>query len=336
MRFSEPFILYFLILVPIIYVITVWTGKKRLREITELGTLHTLERFSKRELSGNFRLDGLFISAAFLFIIFSFARPQAGSRLEPVKITGSDIYVAIDLSKSMTAEDIKPNRFDRAKINALELVKSLKGDRVGLILFAGDAFVLCPLTNDYDAVITFINSLNLESAAASGTSLFAPLEVALNSIKPREDKYALLLLLTDGENTGENNVKILRDIQKRKIKIFSIGIGTKHGAPIPIYDENGKRVGYKKDSEGNVVISKLDDSLLKEIAEKTGGYYFEAGERMNEIRKFLSTVQAMKKRELETKKYTVYEERFQIPLSMGILFLLLYIFRTVKTKRRES
>lgn len=336
MRFSEPFFLYLLIIAPVIFFISLGVGKKRVREIAGLGKTHTLNRFSNRDFPMNYRLESLYISIAFMLFIFSLSRPLAGTRLEPVKITGSDIYIAIDLSKSMTAEDIKPNRFERAKIVTLELVNSLQGDRVGLILFAGDAFVLCPLTTDYDAVITFINSLDSQTAVASGTYLFAPLEIALNSIEPREDKYTLLLLLTDGENTGGVNEKMLKDIQRRGIKVFSIGIGTKTGAPIPVYDDNMKRIGYKKDFNGKVIISKLEDTLLKEIAEKTNGYYFETGEKMNEIKQFLSTVQVMKKRELETKEYTVYEERFQIPLALGIMFLLLYIISIVKTKSRES
>jgi Ca-activated chloride channel family protein len=336
MRFSEPFFLYLLSIAPIVFFIFLGVGKRRQREFARLGKTHTLNRFSSRKLPLNFKLEGLYLSIAFMMLILSLAKPQAGTRLEPVKITGSDIYIAIDLSKSMTAEDVKPSRFERAKITALELVKSLQGDRVGLILFAGDAFVLCPLTTDYEAVNTFINSLDLETAVASGTYLFSPLDIALNSVKPQEDKYALLLLLTDGENTGGVNEKILKDIQRRGIKVFSIGIGTKNGAPIPVYDDNMKRIGYKKDFNGKVVISRLEDRMLKEIADKTDGYYFEAGEKMNEIRRFLSTVQVMKKRELETKEYTVYEERFQIPLALGIFFLLLYIYSTVKTKSRIS
>lgn len=335
MRFSNPSILYLLILVPFLYAVLLGIGKKRLREKARLGKLHTLNKFSSKDLMSNFRLESLFISFAFLFYIIALSRPQAGTRLEPVKITGSDIYIAVDLSGSMRVEDIKPTRFERAKIDALELVQSLQGDRVGLILFAGDAFVQCPLTTDYDAVVTFINSLDSDAAVSGGTSLFAPLEVALKSISPEEDKYSILLLLTDGENTKDINERVLKDLQQRGIKVFSVGIGTKRGAPIPLYDEVGRRFGYKKDSRGKVVISRLSDDLLKEIAEKTKGYYFEAGAGLNEIGRFLSTVNAMKKRELETKKYTVYEERFQIPLGIGILFLLLYAVTAVKTKRES-
>jgi Ca-activated chloride channel family protein len=336
MRFSDPNILYFLIFVPFVYALFVLLGRRKIRELRKLGEVHVLNRFSKKELSGNFKREGLFISAAFLFFVIALARPQAGTRLEPVRIMSSDIYIAVDLSKSMKAEDIKPNRFERARIDALELVNSLHGDRAGLILFAGDAFVQCPLTTDYDALKTFINSLDRDASIASGTSLAAAMEVALNSIKPEEEKYSILILLTDGEVTDEGYEKVLKEVQKRGIKVFSIGIGTEKGAPIPVYDENNKRIGYKKDREGKVVISELHDEMLKTIAERTNAYYFEAGERMDEVGKFLSTISKMKKRELETKKYTVYEERFQVPLVPGIICLFLYLFGTLRTKRETA
>lgn len=335
MRFSHPTVLYALMLMPLLFMILFFVGKRRQKEKERIGNLNTLDRFSKKPIEGNVGRDTLFIVCAIFFFVLSLAGPQAGTRLEPVKITGSDIFIAIDLSQSMQAEDIRPSRFERAKIDALELLEQLQGDRVGLILFAGDAFVQCPLTADYDAVTTFISSIDSETAVAGGTTLFAPLEVALDSIDPEADKYSILLLLTDGENTGLMNNKILRDLVNRGIKVFSVGIGTKDGAPIPLFDESGRRVGYKKDASGQVILSRLSDEHLKEIAEKTDGYYFEAGEQMNEIFKFLATVNAMKKRELETKRYTVYEERYQIPLALGILFVVLFSLLSVKTKKTK-
>ena len=335
MRFSHSIVLYALILVPLIFMILLFVGKRRQKEREKIGNINTLNRFSSKPMEGTAGRDTIFIVCAVFFFILSLAGPQAGTRLEPVKITGSDVFIAIDLSQSMQAEDIRPSRFERAKIDALELLEQLKGDRVGLILFAGDAFVQCPLTVDYDAVSQFISSIDNETAVAGGTTLFAPLEVALDSIDPEAGKYSILLLLTDGENTGPINNKIMRDLEKRGIKVFSVGIGTKDGAPIPLFDEDGRRVGYKKDASGQVVISRLSDEYLKEIAEKTDGYYFEAGEQMNEIYKFQATVNSMKKRELEMKQYTVYEERYQIPLALGILLVVLLSLLSVKTTKTK-
>jgi len=341
MRFSEPSAFLLLPLVPGLFFLLLLMGRRYIRDVQKLGSPDMLERFSSKALGGKFpvrgyRIESLFYALTVLFFILALARPQAGTRLEPVQIRGSDIYVAIDASKSMRAEDVKPNRFERAKIDTLELVRSLKGDRVGFILFGGDAYVQCPLTTDYEAVLTFVNSLDARTAVASGTSIAAPLRAAYSFIKPEEDTYAVLLLLTDGEDTAGDWERAARDLARRSIKVFCVGIGTKEGSPIPVFDESGRRTGYQKNREGVVVISRLDDVLLKEIAEKTQGYYFEAGGVVNEVGRFSATLASMKKRELETKRYTVYEERFQFPLALGMLFFVLSMLRSVRTKGRAA
>ena len=334
MKFSHPIVLYFLFLSPLLYLQFLLLGRIRLRERERLGDIDTLNRFSLRQMRGNFRREGLLLALSLLFLIFALSGPQAGTRLEPVKITGSDIYIALDLSTSMKAEDIRPNRIERAKIDAMELVKSLRGDRVGLILFAGDAFVQCPLTTDYDAVLTFLKSIDTETAVSGGTSIFSALQVAMKSIAPQEEIYSIVLLLTDGENTSPTNDRVLRALQQRGIKVFSIGVGTENGSPIPLFDSSGRRTGYKKDSAGKVVISRLGDDLLSEIARRTNGYFIQAGRELNDIGKFVATVNEIKKRELQTKRYTVYEERFQFPLGAGILCLLLFAVSSVRVNKR--
>lgn len=332
-QFANPIYLYALALVPMVYVVFLFMHRNRMKTIERMGRAEILNNFSRRNLHGSIRKEGLFASLALLFIIIALSKPQAGTRLEPVTITGSDIYIAIDLSQSMRAEDIKPNRLERAKIAALELIDSLQGDRAGIVFFAGDAFVQCPLTSDYNALVSVVNSLSFETAVSSGTSIVAPLELAINSLKPEDDHYAVMLLLTDGENTGPDPEKTIRELANRDIKVFSIGIATTSGAPIPVYGEDGQRSGYKKDRKGKVVISQLDDFLLRNIAEKTGGEYFKTTDTFDEIRRFNSALDTLKKREYETKRYTVYEERFQIPLALGILFLLIYATVTVRVRR---
>ncbi len=336
MRFLHPQLLYLLIIAPILYIFFLIIHRRRVKRTEKLGNLQTLNRFSRRNITGNLKREGLFVSLSLLFFILALSQPQAGTRLESVAITGSDVYIAIDLSQSMKAEDVSSSRLERARIDALDLINSLDGDRAGLILFAGDAFVQCPLTIDYDALTGIIKAIGKDTAVASGTNLSATLEVAMKSLNPREDKYSLLVLMTDGETTAGDLDKALREIRRRGIKVFSIGIGTKKGAPIPVFDEKGTRTGYKKDKYGKVVISSLDETVLKSIADTTGGYYFRAGKSFNEVTKLLSALETMKKREIETKKYTVYEERFQIPLTLGILFLFLYIFTQARTRRNLS
>ncbi len=336
MRFLHPELLFLLIILPILYIFFLIAHRRKGKHAEKLGNLQTLNRFSRRNIAGNLKNEGLFICLSLLFLILALSQPQAGTRLESVAITGSDVYIAIDLSQSMKAEDVSPSRLERARIDALDIINSLDGDRAGLILFAGDAFVQCPLTIDYDALTGIIKAIGTDTAVASGTDLSAPLEVAMKSLNPREDTYSLLVLMTDGEGTAGDLDKAIREIRRRGIKVFSIGIGTKKGSPIPIFDEKGTRTGYKKDKYEKVVISSLDETVLKSIADTTGGYYFRAGKSFNEVTKLLSALETMKKREIETNKYTVYEERFQIPLALGILFLFLYIFTQVRARRNVT
>jgi Ca-activated chloride channel family protein len=304
MKLSEPQMLYFLGIVPIVFLLFFIAHRKQKKNLQSIGYVDTLNSFSNRTLAGSLPREGLFACLALIFFILALTKPQAGTRLEP----------------------------ERAKIDALELIGSLQGDRAGIIFFAGDAFVQCPLTSDYDALTAVVNSLSFETAVSSGTSLAEPLQLAMQSLEPEEDKYAVLLLLTDGENTGPDPDKAIRDIGKREIKVFTIGIGSTAGAPIPVYEENGKRTGYKKDQYGKVVISQLDEYLLEQIAEKTGGHYLKTSDNFDEVKRFVSTLETLKKREFETKRYTVYEERFQIPLGLGILFMLIYLFIKMRTK----
>lgn len=334
MRFASVQFLYFLVALPFIYLGFLLSYIRRQRVVRKLGNPETLNKFSKRELLRSHRVEGFFATASLCFFIIALARPQAGIRLESVKIKGSDVYIAIDLSQSMKAEDIKPDRLERAKIDARELIHSLHGDRVGLILFAGDAFVQCPLTTDYDAILSLINAIDPNSTVTAGTSLAAPMEVALKSLKHEEDIYALLLLLTDGEDTVGEIEKPVKELKRRGIKVFTIGIGKKEGVPIPLFDQNGNRVGYKKDKHGKVIITMLDEETLRWIAETTGGFYFRAGDTFDEVKRFKSTLDSLMKREFEMKKFTVYEERYQVPLVIGLIFLGAFILRTTRVQRR--
>jgi Ca-activated chloride channel family protein len=333
MRFASPQILYLLGVLPPLYLLFLVLHVRRRRLARRLGDPRTLDLFCSRPIRGSLLKEGMFVCLALLFLLAALAGPQAGTRLEPVTITGTDLYIALDISRSMGAEDMQGSRLDRARITAAELISSLRGDRAGLILFAADAFVQCPLTTDYAALLMFLDSLDSGTTVSGGTSLSAPLRRAMDSLSPEDDTYAAVLLMTDGENTTGELEKTVREMQKRGIRVFCIGLGTEAGAPIPVYDESGERTGYLKDRQGKVVISSLQENLLRGVAEQTGGYYFRAGRSHDEAEKVRTSLETLKKREIETKKFTVYEERFQIPLGCGILFFFLYVFSLTRSRR---
>ncbi|RKY03063.1 MAG: hypothetical protein DRP54_00465 [Spirochaetes bacterium] len=326
MRFAQPDLFYLFGIVPIIVIIFIIKESKKQKLLTRLGNSELLKRYIPSNLKGSIRTPGIFFVLCLIFLIFALSRPQAGLKPEPVTIKGSDVLLAIDLSWSMNAEDIRPSRFERAKLDAREIINSLQGDRVGLIFFAGRAFVQCPMTGDYEAIKSMLKSVGRSSAHGSGTKIAPLLKTIMESFKPEEEKYSMVIIFSDGEFLEDIPLKLLNKIGNRGIKIFTVGIGTNEGAPIPIYNEEGTRTGYKKDKNGKIIISRLHDETLRLISEKTGGYYIPATNDFLETRKLLYTIESMKKRELEKKRYTIYEERFYIPLVFAIIFLFLYIY----------
>ncbi|MCM8782558.1 MAG: VWA domain-containing protein, partial [Candidatus Omnitrophica bacterium] len=222
-----------------------------------------------------YRLKQLLIIVVFLLVILSFMRPQWGFKWQEIKRKGLDILVAVDVSKSMLAEDIKPNRLERTKLALRDFVKHLKGDRIGLIAFSGSAFVQCPLTVDYSGFILSVDALDINTIPKGGTSISSAIRQAIESYEGGLKKYKVLIIITDGEDHEGDPLKAAEVAQKEGIKIFCIGIGTNEGELIPVTDENGNKA-FLKDRNGAVVKSRLDEALLQKIALATGGSYVRA------------------------------------------------------------
>lgn len=267
------------------------------------------------------RLKQTLIITALSLTIFALMRPQWGFKWQEIKRKGLDILVAVDVSKSMLAEDIKPNRLERAKLALTDFIKHLKGDRIGLIAFSGSAFVQCPLTVDYSGFLLSAESLDINTIPKGGTSISSAIRQAIKSYEGGLKKYKALIIITDGEDHEGDPVKAAELAQKEGIKIFCIGIGTNEGELIPITDEIGNKA-FLKDRSGAVVKSRLDEAALQKIALATGGSYVRASAKefgLDLIYK--EKLSKMEKRELETKMAKQYEERFQIPLAIGFLLL---------------
>lgn len=267
------------------------------------------------------RLKQVMVIASLSLMVFALMRPQWGSKWQEIKRKGLDILVAVDASKSMLAEDIKPSRLERTKLALADFVKRLKGDRIGLIAFAGSAFVQCPLTVDYSGFLLSAESLDTNTIPKGGTSISAAIRQAMESYEGGLKKYKVLIIITDGEDHEGDSVKVAELAQKEGIKIFCIGIGTNEGELIPVNDESGNKV-FLKDRNGAVVKSRLDEIMLQKVALATGGSYVRASARefgLDLIYK--EKLSEMEKRELESKMAKQYEERFQIPLAMAFLIL---------------
>lgn len=294
-----------------------------------------MERFAQKDLIKDLtaslnkrkqRVKAILIILAVFFIVLSFLRPQWGFHWQEVKRKGLDIIIAVDSSKSMLASDIKPNRLERAKLAIKDFTRHLQGDRVGLIAFAGEAFLQCPLTVDYGGFLLSVDSLNVNMIPRGGTSISKAINEAIRSYEGGLKKYKVLILITDGESHEGDPVKAAKTAKKEGVKVFCIGAGTPEGELITLTDEKGNKT-FLKDSQGNVVKTRLDETTLQKIAVTTGGSYVRSGATefgLNLIYK--EKFSKMEKREIESKLAKQFQERFQIPLGLAFLLLLGELF----------
>ena len=263
------------------------------------------------------------MSLSYTFLVLALSRPQIGMTVEMVKRSGLDIMIGLDISASMLAEDIKPNRLLKAKHAISSFIDRLEGDRVGLIAFAGDSFVQCPLTIDYAAAKLLLDALDVDTISQSGTEISQAIEIAASSFNQEEDKHKVLLFFTDGEDHGKKAIEAAKAAANQGIRIYCVGVGLPNqGTPIPLRQSNGEFLGYKHDRDGKPIVTKLEDALLREIARLTGGNYYQATPGEAEIDRLFAELAAIEKREIEERQFTRYEDRFQYFLGFALLFLV--------------
>ncbi len=321
MHFARIEYLSFLWTIPILGVflmIMVRARRRRLeRFVSPTLAPQLTEDFSRKKVF----LRVLLLLLFFVFSIIALARPQWGTKLETLRRRGVDIIVGLDTSYSMNTEDVAPNRLAKAKSEVRALLERLGGDRIGVVTFAGSALVACPLTLDYGAAGLFLDAANTEVIPDPGTSLAAAIETATSAFIAKERKYKVLILLTDGEDL-EGQVDAAVDKAKDAgVIIYTVGIGTPQGSPIPVRDQKGDIVEYRKDPNGQVVISTLDERSLAEIAARTGGRYFRATTSENEMDALYDDVSQLEKKDLESRLYQNFEDQFQYPLIVALLCL---------------
>ena len=259
------------------------------------------------------------------FLVLTLAGPQFGSRLEEVKRKGVELIIALDVSNSMLAEDIEPNRLERAKMSIERLVAQLQNDRIGLIIFAGEAYVQVPLTDDYLSVKMFIQTIGPESISRQGTAIGSAIGLAMNSFSPDTEKSRVLIIMTDGENHEDDPVAMATEAASKGIIVHTLGIGNPEGVPIPLTPGSQNRA-YRKDNQGNTVISRLDEKTLQQVASAGNGKYVRAaGSRMG-LNGLYDEINKMQKEEMEARVYSEFDERFQYMAGAALLFLLLEFF----------
>jgi Ca-activated chloride channel family protein len=308
-------------LLPALILFFFWADKKRKQAMERFADRGLLKDLTRSLNEKRKRTKTILITASMFFIIIALMRPQWGFEWQDVKRSGLDILIAIDTSRSMLAEDVKPNRLERSKLAVRDLIKKLRGDRIGLIAFAGSAFLQCPLTVDYSGFKLSLEALDAYIIPKGGTSITSAIKTALDSYEGGKKKYKVLVIITDGEDHEGSPLKLAEQAKEKGIAIFTIGIGTKDGELIPVVDASGNR-SFLKDRSGNVIKTRLDETTLQKIALTTGGSYVKATSiefGLDAI--YEKKLSKMEKREVENKMVKKYNERFQIPLILALLLL---------------
>ncbi|MBK9390171.1 MAG: VWA domain-containing protein [Bacteroidetes bacterium] len=320
-RFANPELLYLLLLLPvlvILFILEIYRRKRTIRRIGESKLVNDLlpELSPTRPV-----IKFITLMLAFSSAIVMLARPQFGSKIEDVKKQGVEVIIALDVSNSMLAEDIQPNRLTRAKQAISRLVDNLDNDKIGLIVFAGDAYTQIPVTTDYVSAKMFLSSINPDMVPKQGTAIGAAISLGARSFSPGEGKSKAMIIITDGENHEDDPVSAAEEASKAGIIIHTIGIGSGQGVPVPVVT-GGKR-DYLKDVDGNTVITRLDEEILKKVALSTNGNYVRANNSNIGLDEIYGEIRKMKKQELESTMYTEYNDQFQIFAAIALFFLIL-------------
>ena len=267
-----------------------------------------------------------------LLIIFSGTNPQWGTKRENVKSESSDIFIALDISNSMYAEDIAPSRMERAKKYTQELIKELRGNRIGLIFFAGNAFIQMPLTNDYAAAMLLVKSASPSMAGTQGTALSEVIALAEDGYIGDRNAQRAMIIITDGENHEEGVLKLAEEAYDNGCFIYTVGVGTEQGAPIPITINNRK--AYKKDNQGNQILTKLNVNLINDLSKTGGGKPFLITQGKESIRKIVDDLKKIEKREVQVQSFSEFNSYYQYFLGLGLILLAWGIFQpTIKKSK---
>lgn len=323
MRFGRPEILWVFLVLPLLVPLIMWSVRRRRRTLRSFGKPEILKRLLPSiPWEWRFIRGGALLLGA-LFFLLAAAEPQWGSRNETLHLQGVDIVVTLDTSRSMLAEDISPNRLERAKAEISQFLRSLHGDRVALVPFAGTSYIHCPLTSDYAAVRIFLEILDAGLLPVPGTAIGDAIRTSLKAFPDGQGRHQVILLLTDGEDHGSDPLGAAREASERGVRIYTIGLGSPAGELIPIRRESGAIQGYEKDEKGQVVTTRLDETTLEKISLATGGAYYRSTSGEMELDRLIETIQGMGKREYEGRNAIRLEHRYQIPLALALLLLVL-------------
>ncbi|MBL4939684.1 MAG: VWA domain-containing protein [Lutibacter sp.] len=328
-QIEEPAYFIYLAIIPAIFVLfllLLWWKKKVQKQFADYNLIQKLSP-STSTFKSVLKISMICVGLSFLIV--SLANPKMGTKLETIKRQGVDIVFALDVSKSMLAEDIAPSRLDKAKQIITKIIDKLGSDRVGIIIYAGNSYPLLPITTDHAAAKMFLQNAHPDMVSSQGTAINEAIERAITYFDNEEQTNRFLFIVSDGEDHEENTITLAKEAIKEGIKIYTVGIGTIEGGPIPIRNIGGG-ISYKKDNKGEVVITKMQEDVLKEIADVGKGKYINGNKTQETIDSIEDLLVKAEKSEFESKQFSDYKDQFQWFVGLGLLFLMLDVLMLEK------
>lgn len=323
-RFAQQEYLLLLAAVPVFVVLYFLLSQWRKNAIKKFGDNSLMQQLMPQRAHTKPLLKFILITLAFVFLAVAIAGPQLGTKLEEVKHKGVDVIIALDVSNSMKAEDIKPNRLERSKQAIARLIDKLQGDRIGLIVFAGEAYTQLPITTDYGAAKLFLGSIDTDIVPTQGTAIGKAIDLAIESFTGSDSNKhnKSIIVITDGENHEDDAIEAAKEAYEKNITVHTIGMGSINGSPIPVF-YNGMRTGFMQDEGGQTIMTKLDENNLQQIAEAGRGKFIRATTSDDGLGIIMKEINAMQKNEFGSKMFTDYADQFQYFIAIALLLLLI-------------
>ena len=329
-RFAHPEYLYLLFAIPLMFALFVYVRMQSGKAKNMFSSSALFVRLSEQHSSRKGVVKATLVMLAYAMLVVALSNPQVGTRMEEVKQEGVDMFIALDVSKSMLAEDIKPNRLEKAKYEISNLIDRLAGDKIGVIVFSGEAYTQFPLTVDYAAAGLLLDVIDVESVPNPGTAIGSAITQSMKSFNFEEASTKVLVIMTDGENNSGDAIEQAKAAAEKGVRIYTIGLGSSSGAPIPIYNGTGQQVDFKRDRSGNVVLTKLDEVSLQEIASIAKGNYYRATNSQDELDAIYKDINTLEKREFGAKQFTEFDDKFQYFLFTAFVLLLIEVILSDK------
>lgn len=321
MQYENIYFIYAFALIPIMLLVYWLTARWKKKALKNYGDLEVIKNLFPDLSRSKQNWKFILFLIAFTFLIIGLINPQVGTKLEEVKRKGADIMICLDVSNSMLAEDLQPNRLEKSKQAIAKLLEKLEGDRIGIIVFGGEAYVQLPITTDYAAAKLFLESINTDMIPTQGTDIGKAIDLAVESFGKDEGKNKAIVIITDGENHEEDAVRAAETAAEKGITIHTIGMGSESGSPIPVY-KGRVQDGFRKDKDGNTIVTKLNEETLQEIAGAGNGIYVRATNSDAGLNNVLGALDKLEKKQFDSKMYSDYEDRFQWFIAAALLLLL--------------